>query len=1065
MKKQFKSKFISFLAILLVAVFSLSFGTSLSKTSADSYPKEIDLITNNKFTSYTGSSQPYTPNSWETINPESISGVKAGVISTSTWKPEDIGLTDADNPGKPSTSTDSYLNTNLFINAESNSIYYGYKSNTFKLDANSYYQINIMLQTAKGGHASIKINGLGTKAIINNITTKAKTWTEYSIFIQTGEDDLSDLTIELMLGNEDATSTGAVFFNSVIVRQHSATTYALQCPSTPTATQLVIDLKHEGPITLPFTNAGFDEGTIDGWTVSASETGTSATAISSTLADTVDYNNIKAPGLINNPHILYLNNTDSAWQKITSPYFTIPGNSFIRLSFWARTNIAGAQVNVKNKNGDSLGDVSISTASGYNINNKWKQYNIVIEGNIGDEEIAIEIIFGTEESKLTGYLGIDNFTTQSLSRSTFTKGGDESISLKPTAKTDKYVIKNGTFSKIDKELYDTLAPFVPISWTYFASDSREELNGTHGVIDSNSSIFTHPLGHTMTNPPTHAGDISTVHNNMLMIYNQANDTQGYKTTDYFSLSGNTYYEIYFYVNTTCLGEGGAYVKMYSVDKNIEYFSLSNIDTEGSWQKYTIYIRVGSEALDLKLELGMVNQGICFFDNVISRTSLESLYNDAEVSDNTFKINLYDEDFSVRPYDKKGETSDTLYNASTWESVTKSGATPIYGILNLANELQKTALGLEGLAKSKNNNVFVIKSALDTYFSTTSKNIISLKENSYYKITVNLATKGLSTITGKDKFGAFISLTGFEDVLNNINTNGEYEEFTIYVTSDKSKTTALCFGLGQPESICSGTVLCDSIKVETTTKSDYESAEGENSLKLSFVGQTTDNSDNDSEDTKTKTPFNPATLWAIIPSALFGIVVIIAVVVILVRKSKLPKKVKNQVKKARTTNVNPTYDRKKAQQFKTSPKDQININEKEIFVLKNKIAEIEGQLGQLETEHQEAVEKIKEEHKKVVKVKKTELDELINAKKAKEEEFKSTKRSAKEEKEFAKDMVAKDKEIASLQKFIETSKPNLKDEKIAYESKKASKRSDKSTLEARVNVLTEENEKLKNPIKK
>ena len=1064
MKKQFKSKFISFLAILLVAVFSISFGTSLSQTSADSYPKEIDLINNNnKFTSYTGSSQPYTPKNWEVVNPESLSSIKAGVISTSTWKPEDIGLEDSDKPGKPSTSMTSDLNTNLFINAETNSIYYGYRSNTFKLSANSYYQINIMLQTLKGAHASIKLNGLGTKAVINNITTKEKTWTEYSIFIQTGEDDLTDLTIDLMLGNEDATSPGAVFFNSVIVRQHSATTYALQCPSTPTETQLVIDLKHEGPITLPFTNAGFDEGTIDGWTVSAAEAGTSATAISSTLADTADYNNIKAPGLLNNSHLLYLNNTNSAWQKITSPYFTIPGNGFVRLAFWARTNIAGAQINIINKKGESLGDVSISTAAGYNINNKWKQYNIVIESNIGDEEIAIEIVFGTENSKLTGYLGIDNFTFQSLSRSAFTKGGDKSISLKPATKSDKYVIKNGTFSKIDKELYDTVAPFVPISWTYFASDNREELKGTHGVIDSNHSTFTHPLGHTMTNPPTHAGDISTVHNNMLMIYNQGNDTQGYKTTDYFSLSGNSYYEIHFYVNTTCIGDGGAYVKIYSVDKNIEYFSLSNINTEGNWKKYTIYIRVGSEALDLKFELGMVNQGVCFFDNAVSRTSLASLYDAAEVSDDTFKINLYDEDFSVRPYDKKGETSSTLYDAATWDSVAKSGATPIYGILNLANDLQKAALGLQGLAKSKNDNLFVIKSTLDTYFTTTSKNIISLKENSYYKITVNLATKGLSTITGKEKFGAFISLTGFDDILKNINTNGEYKEFTIYVTSDKSKTTALCFGLGQPQAICSGTVLCDSIKVETTTKDDYNSAEGENSLKLSFVGQKSDTSNKDN--TKTKTPFNPATLWAIIPSALFGIVIIVAVVVILVRKSKLPKKVKNRVKKSKAGNTNPSYDRKKAQQFKTSTKDKININEKEIVILKNKIAEIEGQLGQIETEHQEVVEKIKEDHKKVIKAKKTELDELVNAKKANEEEFKANKHSAKEEKEFAKAIAAKDKEIASLQKFIETSKPNLKDEKVAYENKKASKRSDKSALEARVDVLTSENEKLKNPIKK
>jgi len=1078
MKKHSKLTLITIISLILLLVVAIPLHLGLSNVSAStSYPYKTSLITNGTFSSYSGSNQPYIPGIWSIFDPNGESEVISGVISTKStaWDAEALGLENEDNPGQVYADPSSAEYLNLFVNAESDSIYYGYKSNTFILAANSYYEISVYSTVVNGAHASVIVNGLSETAELTNISSN--NWSEYTIFIQTG-DSSESVSLELMLGNSEANSTGAVFFNSAIIWQHTATSYDAQCPDNSTSTQLVVDLKNEADTTYkPFTNSGFDENNQEegllNWDIETAAPGTTYSDITVDLANTTNYNSIKSPNLVNNTNILYLENSGDGWQKITGATFTIPVNNFLKLSFWARASVAGGTLDIISTDDESLASVSIETNDGSDVNNDWTRYTIVIEGGVSPNDVYIELNFGTEDSTLTGYMGLDNVTLEKITYDKYCDGGDEEFSLKAEGRTNNSAVLNGTFSKTENEDYNATPPLSPYNWTYYASDDREELDGTHGIINTNSNLFTNPLGHTMTNPSTFMGDISEVYNNVLMINNESQDTQYYKTASALTLSADTYYEFSFYINSTCLvSVSGAYIKLYSSTAN--YFHIKNVDTSSDWSKYTVYIYTGDNSLTCNVEVGMVNSGLVFFDNILIKESTEDIFLATTANEQTYIVDLKNDNFSVYEINAKDETSDSLYEASTWTATVNGGATPTYGVLNLdsSSATLKENLGLGTLAEVNSKNIFIIKTNLDTYFSAISENQISLAANSYYKITINLLTKNLSSISESLEYGAFVGLTNFDDILSNIDTDEEYQNIVIYVTSDSDKTTAVTFGLGQNNAICSGTVLCDSITVEESDENTYTAAlEDGNTLKLQSVTEEEDADDSINETTEEETnSFNLSNLWAIVPSAIFAIMIIVVLVVSLLRKSKLTKAIKNKALKSRANSETKakkvTYDRNHTTQNKTllSVRDRITSYEKEIASTKTKMAELEGELGELETRHQENLEKIKEAHRKEIKDRKENLSKMIEIKENFEKEFKEKDHTPKELKELNKKLSDDKKKIATEKKVIENSIPNTKAEKADYLKKKSEIHSQVTVLKNKVENITNEISKLNDQLK-
>ena len=165
--------------MLALSVFSTSFiATNLQKIDQGvfaSYAQEQSLISNNDFSNYSTSSTPYTPNSWTYENPTSNNSIKAGVInvyeSEFPDKADDYKL--SDNPGIPTgdaTTSSDAIYKHLMINSFAGRSRAGYTSGSFTLNANSYYQIDVIVKTVGNAQAGIYINGLSDKEVDASIT-------------------------------------------------------------------------------------------------------------------------------------------------------------------------------------------------------------------------------------------------------------------------------------------------------------------------------------------------------------------------------------------------------------------------------------------------------------------------------------------------------------------------------------------------------------------------------------------------------------------------------------------------------------------------------------------------------------------------------------------------------------------------------------------------------------------------------------------------------------------------------------------------------------------------------
>lgn len=113
----------------------------------------------------------------------------------------------------------------------------GYRSNSITLEANSYYRLVVSAKTALNGDnnvsASIYLSGLldkdGETFSIGYENLRPSNWTEYFIFIATG-DESQTVTIDLYLGSANgAVSSGAVFFDEIYLTRYSENAFFETC--------------------------------------------------------------------------------------------------------------------------------------------------------------------------------------------------------------------------------------------------------------------------------------------------------------------------------------------------------------------------------------------------------------------------------------------------------------------------------------------------------------------------------------------------------------------------------------------------------------------------------------------------------------------------------------------------------------------------------------------------------------------------------------------------------------------------------------------------------------------
>ncbi|MBO4262526.1 MAG: hypothetical protein J5903_01930, partial [Clostridia bacterium] len=329
---------------------------------------------------------------------------------------------------------------------------------------------------------------------------------------------------------------------------------------------------------------------------------------------------------------------------------------------------------------------------------------------------------------------------------------------------------------------------------------------------------------------------------ILMIHNKVS-TEGQGTAQYFtssttlSLAANEYGKLSVWVRTDNLktlqhtNEYGAYIKVNNtMGSAISPLVLKNINTQGKWVKYTIYLKPSDYAKTeyvLVLGLGMgdsVNkeelcEGFAFFDNAEFNVIEESEYNEQA---NTYakSLSAFDIDYEneVSVYDNNNETllDDKGKNAGlfTFDQSANDGtikeyyyfvnfakASAIYNVAGGALEFNKVnpnnsengyavteyeGQGYTAAAKALDGDVNVPERSVYMDFragrssATYTTPVQNVESGEYYKISFTANVTGLSSA---QKASVTVVEDGKDTAAHtNFATDGEDVIYTVYLTN-------------------------------------------------------------------------------------------------------------------------------------------------------------------------------------------------------------------------------------------------------------------------------------------
>lgn len=992
-----------------------------------SYKEEISLITNNTFGSTSTSTTPEGPNSWTLQNPQNNESLKTGVINTYDnvfqGKKDDYGLkTNPLYPDEtlPSDTTNAFFKQ-LMINSPDGVGRAGYESNSFSLDANSFYSFTVYLKTFNNARASIYLDGFTNSDVVSyieNIDTN-NNWVRYKLFVKTSNYNTETVKLALWLGTKDGVaSEGAALFNRIEVNRFSESTFNIEYGS-DNYDRILINLG--GETISPVINANFDDFNISGdrniiagykTLKNIQDDNLQKTKIISTATpgynDEIDTVKGIANPLTNNSknnavnkNVLFMYNKEDSIQGIESSDITIEQQKFYRISVWAKSTCAigtGATIKLVQKNVNDDDDftaaeskLTVSTSAGSDGTfNGWTKYSFYVQGHaLNDTVVNLQLWLGVEDSKTSGYVFFDDIELEEISYSNYSNGSSTSNSTKYSYNTnnDAFTIANGNFNKTITDDVAVTYPLTADSWELTTTDNNfNTKNGFSGIVNTKTTLFDEYINNiteksgnkvTVSNPgltPAQTGGTNTqdtVSNNILVIGNPLTTTQTY-TSSSFSLAEG-YNKISFYLNTQFakyVKNSGFNIKIASSDYTI--FETVNLNTESAWQTINILFNLKT-ATDVTLELTLNNiSGFAFIDDVFLNTSSESEFNNLTKNEFNYKVNTTKESFDLYT-SNNNQTVNTSFNwAGTNNTTTSPNATS--GIVNATMNTQLDFPGISVKANSGDNALF-IKSVDDTFYTASNKMKYTLDANAYYKISVFVKTINLSqeeknlkyTEAEKEEdrevipFGASIALNGYEEKFIGINTQDEgndYVEYVFYVNPTSSLETSLELSLGATNALTSGYVFFDDVTFTTMEEATYKAA----------VSSITNNRTNKvltklttTDTSNEEDVFNNNFDWFIIPSILLSLAIIIAIVGTAVKRFKVHK----------TPKIKTVYDRRKTLDVDMDRRERVELRKQIIDELKKEYNDIETEIDAInkmfEKEEEEAnnrIESRKQEHEKI-----------------------------------------------------------------------------------------------------
>ncbi len=579
-----------------------------------------------------------------------------------------------------------------------------------------------------------------------------------------------------------------------------------------------------------------------------------------------------------NNHVLKLENTSEKYSLglVTTP-ITIKQFGYYRLSIFVKGKTDKDSVTVKLLSSiltgasDSEGALQVKSqtitahSTSSDITNNWTEISFYIQGNCYyDTTLQVALLADAEST-----IYFDNMRLESITSGTYSNTASaKKFDLSPSSSIMSGNITNGFFNFIKTESIkpeDNVPPYVPANFTELDGNSKDVVSG---VVSTSDTFYNEELKLKLGNAanPINVDEngIALPRTNILAMYAPTDQTNadkkhtfGYKSAD-FSLTSNSVYKLTFSAFANASSElanfkGTMSVRLIYSDGTIAEFEqdLTNNSKNGTWQKYTIFVKTGSSSRTCKLEIGVKDaNGTIFFQNIGYTKFEDKTVDDEKITVNDQYAELLDEynslsvrneknvkfvDFDSNPTlmysSNKVEDKDYYKSLSHSLRESESESNPIIqgelGIVDTnasvtldstLNYVLDSAFIKNPLSKTDTAMLIYNKESFNTIVNPNTT--ITLSSSSYYEISVYVKTDGIKAGSGLKIYMDKISVT-----FDNINTehgnygdltesNG-YKKFTALVRTGSSSINGLkiSYELGSENNKLAGTALISEINVK------------------------------------------------------------------------------------------------------------------------------------------------------------------------------------------------------------------------------------------------------------
>ncbi|MBQ8792612.1 MAG: hypothetical protein IJZ62_03245 [Clostridia bacterium] len=891
----------------------------------------------------------------------------------------------------------------------------GFKSNTIKLEANSYYVFSISAKTMLNGddfaECSIYLSGLkdkdGKDFDLGYEKVSPTSWTDYYFFVATG-DESQEVSLQLYLGSKNTTSEGVVFFDGTNAHRYSENEFYELCKAhnyTSDSKEItngekifMLDkLASDSNSVADISSYNFDfenedELLTDSWTVIAHPNGNASIINYADFEATTGYSKIGNDLSYQNDRALVMQTSSSEYSSsyigLRSGQIQIQPHASYRVSlklkiadmtsgsFYLKLTendyiyqIYSSQIS-DDKEADNYLEIKNGQTSGYtsNVANNWtNDYQTVdfyVKGHsLYTSYVNIELWLGDSQTSAVGCVVIDDIDVEMVADSEINSAN----CLTLTSTTESGDIDNFSFNTATSDSNKLEYPLMATGWT---SEVENDTNCESGVVYLDGNIYDKFLNATVydimydgkydwagINPGN--SNKTTAPSNVYMMFNRTNSYQSLKSPT-FALSGNEYYKVSFnYYNQLYSTTNPSSFKVEVVDENgIVLFSQDKIQNLDNWATMDIYFKANSsnsQTVYLKVYFGEEESkvgGMLYLDNFTLTTADENGYNLASYKTDTTGF--------FTKLDLKGENTNKVVSSSAYT----------FSASSLDTNYTDSEVAFGGIASGTNNtyditnendNLLVITTTAPSKASLTSNFTLNFDASSYYKLTFSLTTifnegaDNASTDEHTCNYGVSILLNGYEEIANLV-TDGTLKEYTIYFkTSDSSTTPTLEFILNSDCDATTGTAILTNLALESTDEDTYVYALTKPSYNESvFSSEYVEESVEEEEEEQpedTTESTDNSSVWLAVSALITGVALIVAIVGLVLRKVKIKK-----IEKIKSE----VYDRRLNQNHELVMAQAQKLRDKEVEDLINARESIENEKASLENEHKDYMRTIRDE---------------------------------------------------------------------------------------------------------